>query len=148
MDLGWEMGWNYSSLLNNLCNKYSLWKSIGTNNFFLLAATAIVKTNHTQNHASVVVFQMPRSASLTWAERRPPLRNFLSAFILCPMNMNSSAPRPWKQDVFAPTNILLNAVVKISSSFEWDFIHSMSFVSTRCCHVLELIGELNFKLIF
>jgi len=69
------------------------------------------------------------------------LKKFLTVIIgRYLMNMNNCRLKLWKLDVFVPINTWWNIVVKISSTFEWDFIRSMLFVSIKCCHVLELIG--------
>lgn len=57
------------------------------------------------------------------------------------MSMNSLVQKLWKQAVSVPTNIWSRTAVKISSISECDCIHSTLFVSTKCCHVQELIGK-------
>ena len=57
------------------------------------------------------------------------------------MSMNSSHPKPWRQQEFAPTSTWWNSVARNLSTWESDFTPSTLSASTRCCHVLELIGN-------
>jgi len=63
------------------------------------------------------------------------------ASISSPTSWNSCLQKHWKLDVFAATNTLSRTVVKTSSTSVWDCTHSTSSGSTKCYHVLELIGK-------
>lgn len=107
----------------------------------LILVIVTAKTSRTRSHVSVVVCQILRSASSIWEERGLLLKSSPCAFISCQMNMNSWAQKLWKLVAFAATNTWSSSAVKISSTSEWDCIHSMLSASTKCCPVPELIGK-------
>lgn len=111
------------------------------NKYVPISVIVTVRTNPIQNHVSVVVCQTPRSVSSILAGRRRPWTISPCASIWSPMNMNSSVLRRWKPDVSAVTSTSSRIAARISSTSAWGSIPSMSSESTRCCRVLELIGN-------
>lgn len=57
------------------------------------------------------------------------------------MSSNNCPARHWRPDVSVPTSTWWNTVARTSFIWEYVYIHSTWYGSTRCCHVLELIGE-------
>merc|ERR1711981_498340 len=109
-----------------------------------LDAIVIVKTNHTLNPGSTVVFQIQRSESTIWVTKLVQL--CLSQFMLSwyPMNTNKSVPKLSKLLVFLPTNTWPRPAVKNPSISVSEPIHTTSHVSIKCCHVLV---QIDFKLV-
>ena len=87
--------------------------------------------------------QMPRSGFMTWGVRRPEWMNCLFVFIWYQTSMNSCPVKPWMQPVSVATNTWWRTVVKILFICVWGCIRSMLSGSTKCCHVLELIGKFD-----
>ena len=112
-----------------------------TSGFFFVTVTVTAKTNLTRSRVSVVVSPILKSEFSTWVRRKLVSMTSHCACTLSLMNWNSCLQRLWKLDVSVAISTWLRTVVKISSTSACDFTPSTLSVSTKCCHVLELIGK-------
>lgn len=103
------------------------------------------KISRIRNHAFVVVCLIPRSGSMMLEWRRKGLMNSLSVYTWCLGKRRTYLVKLLRLLELLATNIWPSLPGKMLSICESVFTHSMSCVSTKCFHVLELIG---FKLVW